>query len=71
MKYILGIVLILLAISSFTKKETNTMQLNKTDTILAFGYSLTYGLGADPGKSYPELLSHYTGLKVINGRRDI
>jgi lysophospholipase L1-like esterase len=66
MKYIIGIVLILLIISSFTKKETNTMQLNKTDCILAFGDSLTYGFGADPGESYPELLSQYTGLKVIN-----
>ena len=66
MKYIIGIVLILLAISSFTKKETKTMQLNKTDTILAFGDSLTYGFGANPNESYPTLLSQYTGLKVIN-----
>ena len=66
MKYIIGIVLILLAISSFTKKETKTMQLNQTDTILAFGDSLTYGFGANPNESYPTLLSQYTGLKVIN-----
>ena len=66
MKYIIGIVLILLAISSFTKKETKTMQLNKTDTILAFGDSLTYGFGANPNESYPTLISQYTGLKVIN-----
>ena len=66
MKYIIGIVLILLAISSFTKKGTETMQLNKTDTILAFGDSLTYGFGANPNESYPTLLSQYTGLKVIN-----
>ena len=66
MKYIIGIVLILLAISSFTKKGTETMQLNKTDTILAFGDSLTYGFGAKPNESYPTLLSQYTGLKVIN-----
>ena len=66
MKYIIAIVLILLAISSFTKKETKTMQLNKTDTILAFGDSLTYGFGANPNESYPTFLSQYTGLKVIN-----
>ena len=66
MKYIIGIVLILLAISSFTKRETDTMQLNKSDTILAFGDSLTYGFGANPNESYPTLLSQYTGLKVIN-----
>ena len=67
MKYIMGIALILLAISSFTKKETSTMRLNKTDKILAFGDSLTYGFGASPKESYPELLSRYTGLRVING----
>jgi len=66
MKYIISIVLIILAILTFTKRETNTMQLQKTDTILAFGDSLTYGFGANPGESYPELLSQYTGLKVIN-----
>jgi len=66
MKYIIGIVLILLAISSFTKRETDTMQLNKSDTILAFGDSLTYGFSANPNESYPTLLSQYTGLKVIN-----
>ena len=66
MKYIIGIALILLAISSFTKRETHTMQLNTTDKILAFGDSLTYGFGADPHESYPTLLSQYSGLKVIN-----
>ena len=66
MKYIVGTVLIILAILSFTKRETDTMQITKTDTILAFGDSLTYGFGANPGQSYPELLSQYTGLKVIN-----
>ena len=66
MKYIVGAVLIILAILSFTKRETDTMQITKTDTILAFGDSLTYGFGANPGQSYPELLSQYTGLKVIN-----
>ena len=66
MKYIIGIALILVAISSFTKRGTETMQLNKTDTILAFGDSLTYGFGANPNESYPTLLSHYSGLKVIN-----
>ncbi len=35
-------------------------------TILAFGDSLTYGSGANPEGSYPEVLSRLTGLEVIN-----
>jgi lysophospholipase L1-like esterase len=35
-------------------------------TILAFGDSLTYGTGAPPGASYPDVLREATGLQVIN-----
>jgi acyl-CoA thioesterase-1 len=35
-------------------------------TILAFGDSLTYGVGASPADSYPAVLAEITGLKVIN-----
>lgn len=66
MKYIIGIILIVLLMLSFTKRETATMQLKKTDTILAFGDSLTYGFGANRGESYPDLLAKSTGLRVIN-----
>lgn len=34
--------------------------------ILAFGDSLTRGIGAGPGESYPEVLSGLTGRTVIN-----
>ncbi|GAA3919285.1 GDSL-type esterase/lipase family protein [Litoribacillus peritrichatus] len=40
--------------------------LSTDDTILAFGDSLTYGVGAKNGKTYPEVLSELTGIQVIN-----
>lgn len=66
MKYIvLGSIVIVLFLI-FTKKEEAEMSLTKQDTILAFGDSLTYGYGAKPEESYPELLSKYTGVNVMN-----
>jgi acyl-CoA thioesterase I len=35
-------------------------------TVLAFGDSVTYGLGADTGEDFPSLLAAQTGWKVIN-----
>ncbi len=35
-------------------------------TIVAFGDSLTRGVGAQPDESYPAVLAHLTGLRVIN-----
>lgn len=66
MKYIVLMSVALLLLLIFTNKEREMMPLTKQDTILTFGDSLTYGYGAKSGESYPELLSHYTGLKVIN-----
>jgi len=40
--------------------------LNKGDTILAFGDSLTYGVGTAKEYSYPSILSDISGMEVIN-----
>lgn len=40
--------------------------LYANDTIVAFGDSLTYGTGADAGKSYPDNLQAKLNLNVVN-----
>ena len=54
------------ALIACDNKDTSLSPLSKNDVILAFGDSLTYGTGAEPGSSYPEKLAKITGLKVIN-----
>jgi len=47
--------------------DNNKLTLLRGDSIiLAFGDSLTYGVGSKGGKNYPEVLSDLAGLKVIN-----
>ena len=66
MKYIIIAIFSILIFLTLTKKETNSMTLTSTDTILAFGDSLTYGFGASTKESYPERLSFLSGYKIIN-----
>ena len=42
---------------------------SKPSTIVAFGDSLTAGVGAPPGKSYPDQLSKLLGVPIVNAGR--
>ncbi len=66
MKYLLIMIAIVIILFSFTQKESNIKALKPQDTILAFGDSLTYGYNAKPTESYPAILKHLTGYKIIN-----
>jgi len=66
MKYILIAIVLILILFSLSQKETNIQPLNPQDSILAFGDSLTYGYNAEHSESYPSVLSHLTGYKIIN-----
>jgi len=66
MKTIIVVIIAVLALLTLTQNKDNTMALSKNDTILAFGDSLTYGFGANPGESYPRILSGLSGHTIIN-----
>ena len=46
--------------------EQKLAPLQQGDVILAFGDSLTAGIGADENQSYPSVLAELSGLEVIN-----
>jgi len=66
MKYFIMTTSIFIILLTFIQKGTCIKLLTSQDTILAFGDSLTYGYNAKPNESYPVVLSHLSGLKVIN-----
>lgn len=63
------IVLTGVALWYFTKREKITNDPPKGHTIIAFGDSLTYGVGASPGNDYVSVLSQRIGAPIINAGR--
>lgn len=61
--FLAACLLLLLAACS---PKNDKIFLTSGSTILAFGDSLTKGVGADSGHSYPDVLSAETGITVIN-----
>ena len=64
-KTCLSVVLLLLLVSCDDGGQLSPLRPN--DVILAYGDSLTLGVGATPGLSYPEQLSRLLGRRVVNG----
>ena len=67
MRYIVALVTVAIVIFIFAKEgSVMTRKLQSTDSIIAFGDSLTYGYGASTKDSYPSVLSRLSKHKVIN-----
>jgi len=66
MKYIIIAIVLFILFEFLAPKNTPITPLSSSTTILAFGDSLTYGYNAKPEESYPSVLSHLSGFKVIN-----
>lgn len=63
MIWLCAIALSLIACGPGSKLEP----LPRNGKVLAFGDSITYGVGAGPGESYPEVLQGLISREVING----
>lgn len=63
---LLLITIIILGLVGCGQPDVQLKPLKQDAVILAFGDSLTFGTGAQPGQSYPAVLAELTGRKVIN-----
>jgi len=65
------VIVLLLAIwAVFTltacQKPVRLPALDKSDVVVAFGDSITFGTGAEPRESYPAVLEQMIGRRVVN-----
>lgn len=58
--------LLLVVFLSACSKQPDTVSIAQNGVILAYGDSLTQGVGADKSQSYPAHLAQALGVKVIN-----
>ena len=65
-KYLIATLIIIVLLISFKEEKQEVSRLKQSDTILAFGDSITYGFGVNNKQSYPYLLSKLTGYNVLN-----
>ena len=63
---LLLITIIILGLVGCGQSDVQLKPLKQDAVILAFGDSLTFGTGAQPGQSYPAVLAELTGREVIN-----
>ena len=64
--YICAVALTIFVIFLSACSQSTSASVPQDGVILAFGDSLTYGTGASPGASYPELLEILVRRKVFN-----
>ena len=65
-KFLKSLAIITTALIIAGCSEPKLDNLDPGDVILAFGDSLTAGVGASAADSYPEVLARYTGITVVN-----
>ncbi len=64
-RHIVGAVMTVFIVFLWGCSPPTLTPVPRDGVILAFGDSLTYGTGASPGASYPEVLEHLVKRKVI------
>jgi lysophospholipase L1-like esterase len=65
---VIFLLLAILAVFTLTacQKPASLPVLDKSDVVVAFGDSITFGTGAEPRESYPAVLEQMIGRRVVN-----
>ena len=53
-------------LAACSKQHKIPLSFSSNDVIVAFGDSLTFGYGASPQKSYPDILQSLINIKIVN-----